>query len=229
MQCAMLSMLVSFPVAAPIESPSQHELALDPVLIEPPYEVLLQQLCYLATGIQQLLVGPDGGTFTLGSSDASLEFPPGAVKKKTAVRYAIILRGPFVIPTGCKLGSVVVYINMDGVMLVKPVFLVLSHWCSREEGDGNTLKFLRAPHKLEAGEQKYIFEEQEEGDFTSHSHRGVLSISEPQCLYCVETKTDTIARYSAITFSRYIPTEDTLYFRIQLMCDSREWNEVSRN
>ena len=225
----MLSMLVSFPVAAPIESPSQHELALDPVLIEPPYEVLLQQLCYLATGIQQLLVGPDGGTFTLGSGDASLEFPPGAVKKKTAVRYAIILHGPFVIPTGCKLGSVVVYINMDGVMLVKPVFLVLSHWCSREEGDGNTLKFLRAPHKLEAGEQKYIFEEQEEGDFTSHSHLGVLSISEPQCLYCVETKADTIARYSAITFSQYIPAEDTLYFRIQIMCDSREWNKVSRN
>ena len=220
---------MSSPVAAPIELPSQHEPALDPVLIESPDEVLLQQLCYLATGIQQLLVGPDGGTFTFGSGDASLEFPPGAVKKKIAVRYAIILRGPFVIPAGCKLGSVVVYINMDGAMLAKPVFLVLSHWCSREEGDDDSLNFLQAPHTLKAGEQKYIFEEQEEGDFTSHSHRGVLSISEPQCLHCVETKTDTIARYSAITFSQYVPAEDTLYFRIQLMCDSREWNEVSRN
>ena len=183
----------------------------------------------MATDIRQLHIGPDGGTFILGSGDASLEFPPGAVKKKTTVHYSIILHGPFVIPTGCKLGSVVVYINMDGATLVKPVFLFLCHWCSREEGDDDSLNFLQAPHTLEAGRQEYIFKKKEEGDFTFHSHRGVLSISEPQCLYCVETKADTIARYSAITFSQYIPSEDTLYFKIQLMCDSREWNKVSRN
>lgn len=195
-------------------------------LIESPDEVLLQQLCYFASGIKQLVVGPDGGTFTLGSGDASLEFPPGAVVKKTSVRYTIILHGPFVLPTGCKLGSVVVYINMDGTTLLKPVTLVLSHWCSREEGDENSLHFLRAPHTLEAGQQKYIFEEQEHGDFTSHPHRGILTISEPQCLHCVETKIDTIARYSAITFSQYILPEETLLFRIQIMCDSQDWNEV---
>ena len=56
----------------------------------------------MATGVKQLLISPDGGTFTLGSGDASLEFPPGTVVEETSVRYAIILHGPFVI----------IYLNM---------------------------------------------------------------------------------------------------------------------
>ena len=191
-----------------------------------PDEALLQQLCCMATDIKCIRVGCDGGTFTLGRGDASLKFPPEAVVKKTLVRYAIILNGPFVLPTGCKLTSVVVYLNMDGATLVKPVQLTLSHWSSREKGGDDSLHFLQASHTLEAGQREYVFEKQDEGDFASHSDRGVLSISEPRCLHCVETKIDTIARYSAITFSRYIPTQDTLFFRIQIMCDSLEWNEV---
>ena len=221
----MLSMLVSSPVAAPIELPYHHELDMDPVLIKSPDEAVLQQLCYLATGIQQLHVGPDRGSFILGSGDASLEFCPGAVKKKTAVRYAIILHGPFVFPAGCKPGSVVVYINLDGATLVKPVNVFLSHWCSREEGDGNTLKFLRAPHKLEAGKE-YVFKELERGDFTTHANVGILTIREPQCLYCVQMKSEEVARYNALTFQRCGEPGSPLYFKIQLMCDSKDWNKV---
>ena len=180
----------------------------------------------MATGIQQLLIGPDGGTFTLGSGDVSLEVPLGAVEKEISVRYAIILHRPFVFPAGYKPGSVVVYLNMDGATLVKPVCLALSHWCSRgEEEDENTLQFLIASHTLEAGQHKYVFEE-EKADFTTQTNAGIFSISEPQCLYCVEAKLETVAMYNAITFSKYIPSEDTLLFRLQIMCDSLEWNEV---
>ena len=115
----------------------------------------LQKYCYMATNIQQLFIGPGGGTFTLGSGDATLVFPKGAVKKKTSIRYAIILHGPFVFSDGCKPGSVVVYINMNEATLIKSVQLLLSHWCIREEDDGVTLKFAHAPHTLEAGKQKY--------------------------------------------------------------------------
>lgn len=75
-------------------------------------------------------------------------------------------------------------------------------------------------------------EEEEEADFTTHSdtNMGILIIRESHdCLFCAETKSDTIVRYNAITFSKFIPSEDTLLFRIQTMCDSREWNEVSMN
>ena len=191
-------------------------------------EVCLEQLCYMATGIKQLLISPDGGTFKLGSGDASLEFPHGAVVEKTSVRYAIILHGPFVFPAGYKPGSVIIYLNMEGATLVKPVQLLLSHWCIREEADDEeTMKFIRAPHSLESGKKEYAFEEVEvEADFTTRTNVGILTIREPHCLLCVETKGENIGRYSATTFTRNIPSDKALLFRIQLMCDSLEWDKV---
>jgi len=181
----------------------------------------------MATGIKQLLISPDGGTFKLGSGDASLVFPPGAVEKETFIRYAIILHGPFVLPAGYKPGSVGVYLNMDGSTLVKPVQLFLCHWCIKKKEDDVTLKFIRAPHTLEVGVKEYTYEElDEEADFTTYTNVGVLTIREPRCLYCVETKVETIAKYSAITLTRNVPSDETLFFRIQLMCDSLEWNTV---
>ena len=191
-------------------------------------EVVLEQLCYMATGIKQLLISPDGGTFTLGNGDASLKFPPGAVQKDIHIRYAIILYGPFALPAGYKPGSVVIYLQMDGATLVKPVQLFLSHWCIREETDDEeTMKFIRAPHSLESGKKEYAFKEvEEEADFNTHSDMGVLTIKEPHCLYCVEAKGAKNARYCAMIFTRYIPSEKTLIFRIQLSCDSLDLSEV---
>ena len=182
----------------------------------------------MPTGIKQLLIGPDGGKVILGSGDASLEFPSGAVAKETFVRYAIILHGPFVFPSGYKPGSVVIYLNMNGATLVKPVLLYLSHWSITKKGDDkDVLKFLRAPHTLEKGQQTYVFEEhKQESDLTTRTNVGVLTIQEPQCLHCLVTGDATTARYSTITFSRYMPSDDSVLFRIQFMCDSIEWNEV---
>ena len=185
----------------------------------------------MATGIKELLITPAGGTFTLGSGDASLEFPPGAVAMESSIHYAIVLDGPFVFPTdGYQLASVVVYINMDGVVLLKPAELLLTHWCSKEESDGeDVLKFLTAPHTLEAEQKYYEFEEQEEADFTTHANAGVLKIAEPKCLRCVKGKIGKIARYRAKSFTQNVPSKNILLFRIQLMCDSEDWDEVGRN
>ena len=87
-------------------------------------EVVLQWLCKMATGKKELHVGPCGGTFVLGSGDATLEFPPGAIAEETSVRYAVIPHGR----------SVVVYLNMEEAILRKPVLLHLSHWCIRKDG-----------------------------------------------------------------------------------------------
>ena len=184
----------------------------------------------MATGIKQLLISPDGGTFKLGSGDASLVFPPGAVEREMGIHYAIILHGPFAFPAGYKPGSVVVYINMDGNTLLKPAQLFLHHWCNWEEGDDEgVLRFIRAPHTLDVQVEEYTFEEQEEdADFTTRTNVGVLTIREPRCLYCVKTKVEKIARYSAITFTRSNPSGEVILFRIQLMCYSLEWRKVRR-
>ena len=191
-------------------------------------EVCLQELCYMPTSIKQFVMSPNGGTITLGS-DASLTVYPGTVTEETLVHYAILLHGSFAFPPGYKLGSVIVYLNMDGVRLMKPVSLFLSHWCIKKDGDDeDTLKFLRASHTLEVKQQKYVFQElkKEDSDLTTHINVGILTIRRSQCLYCVACTTETTARYSAITFSQYIQSEETLYFRIQFMCDSLTWNEV---
>ena len=184
----------------------------------------------MTTAIKQLCIDPNGGTFTLGSGDASLVVPPGAVEKVTTIRYAIILHGPFIFPPGYMPVSVVVYINMDGAILMKPVQLCLSHWCNREEeNDEEDLKFAKAPHTLGEGQEYYEFQdsEQEEADFITHTNMGILKISKPQCVHCVKGKPGMIARYRAMTFTRVNPPpEDTQLFRIQIMCDSLEWNEV---
>ena len=186
----------------------------------------------MATGIKELLVGPCGGTFVLGSGDATLEFPPGAIEKETSVKYAIILHGPFVFPAGHNLVSVVVYLNMEGAILLKPVLLYLSHWRVRKDGeDADDLTFATAPHTLMEGQEHYQFEEQGEADFLTRTNVGILKILEPRCLHCVKGKPGEIARYRAITFTKYIKEEEEekLLFRVQFMCDSEEWNKVALN
>ena len=186
----------------------------------------MQQLCYMATEIKQLLITPAGGTFTLGS-DASLQFFSGAVAKETSIHYAIILYGSFVFPAGYQPASVIVYINMDGVVLMKPAKLLLAHWCIKEEGDDeDALKFVTAPHTLGEEQECYEFEDEEEADFTTRDNVGILKIAEPQCLHCVRGRIGKIARYRAVAFTQWVPSKNTLHFRIQLMCDSQEWNEV---
>lgn len=188
-------------------------------------EALLQQLCYMATGIKELLIGPDGGTFSLGSGDASLEVPSDAVEKYTSVRYAIILHGPFLFPTGYKASSVVVYINMDGAVLKKAIILYLSHWCNMADDDiKDPVKFFTAPHSIEVGQNYYEFKEQDGAEFSTTS--AILSITEPQCLHCVRMKWKKQAVYNALCFQKYKEDVGTLFFKIQLMCDSSSWNEV---
>ena len=182
----------------------------------------------MPTGIKKFLISPSGGTITLGN-DASLTVYPETVTEETLVHYAILLHGSIIFPPGYELASVIVYLNMDGVRLMKPVSLFLSHWCIKKDGDGeDTLKFFRASHTLDVEQQKYVFEEQkkEDSDFTTHINAGVLTIWRSQCLYCVARNRTTTARYSAITFSQYIQSEETLYFRIQFTCDSLTWNKV---
>ena len=185
----------------------------------------------MATGIKELLVGPYGGTFVLGSGDATLEFPPGAIVKETSIRYAVILHGPFVFIAGHNVVSVVIYLNMKGANLMKPVLLYLSHWCIWKDGDdADDLTFATAPHTLMEGQEHYQFEEEHgEADFITRTNVGILKIFEPRCLHCVKGKPGEIAMYRAITFTKYIIPEETLLFRIQFMYDSEEWNKVALN
>ena len=186
----------------------------------------LNWLCLIGFGIKQLTIHQRGGTYPLGKGDATLIVEEGTVEMKTIVRYAVILNGPFVYSAGYKPASVVVYLNLEGANLLKTLKLTLKHWCKPVEGNSEAvLKLLRAPHTTDEMENfRYIFHEVQ-GD-TLHN-TATFTISEPQCLYCVEMKKKSQASYNAIAFQKNLPEDDLVKFRIQLMCDSLEWNKVS--
>ena len=148
----------------------------------------------------------------------------GTVEMETIVRYAVILHGPFVYSAGYKPASVVVYLNLEGSTLLKPVKLILKHWCKNIEVNGEAvLRLLRAPHTTDETQDCYIFHVVEG---ISSSNSSTFTISEHQCLYCVEMEEESQARYNAIAFQKNLPEDDLVKFRIQFMCDSLEWNAV---
>ena len=189
------------------------------------YENELRRLCLTHCGIDQLTIHPSGGNFRLGSGDATLMVEEGTVEMETVVRYAVILHGPFVYSAGYKPASVVVYLNLEGSTLQKPVKLVLKHWCKSIAVNGEAvLRLLRAPHTTNDMQDCYIFHEVEG---ISSSNSSTFTISEPQCLYCVEMEKESQASYNAIAFQKNLCEENLVMFRIQFMCDSLEWNTVS--
>ena len=188
------------------------------------YEKELRRLCLIHYGIDQLTIHPSGGNFRLGSGDATLIVEEGTVEMETVVRYAVILNGPFVYSAGYKPASVVVYLNLEGSTLLKPVKLVLKHWCKSIAVNGEAiLRLLRAPHMTDEMQDCYIFHEVQG---TSSSNSSTFTISEPQCLYCVEMQMGSQASYNAIAFQKNAQKENLVKFRIQFMCDSLEWNKV---
>ena len=189
-------------------------------------EGVLKRLCLIPSGIDQLTIYTTRNDFPLGKGDATLIVEKGTVKMETIVRYAVILHGPFVYSAGYKPASVVVYLNLEGANLQKPLKLMLNHWCKPVDGNSKAvLKLLQAP--LTTGEMeniRYIFHEVR-GD--SLHNTSTFTISEPQCLYCVEMEEESQASYNAIAFQMNLPKYNLVKFRIQFMCDSLDWNAVS--
>ena len=184
----------------------------------------LRRLCLIHYGIDQLPIHPSGGNLPLGKGDATLIVDEDTVEEETVVRYAVILHGPFVYSAGYKPASVVVYLNLEGSTLLKPVKLILKHWCKSIEVNGEVvLRLLRASHMTNEMQDYYIFHEVQG---VSSSNSSTFTILEPQCLYCVEMEEESQASYNAIAFQKNLRKINLLKFRIQFMCNSLEWNEV---
>ena len=172
-------------------------------------EAALVDLCWIPFGIQSQLVGPEGGKLSLEPSAGAmgggeggtilLEVPPGAVSpaESVEVRSALIPGGPFILPEGYKLGSMVVYLYYDGRRLTKPVTLSLPHWSGGEDQVRDGLSFAMAPHTLKEGESVYHFELLEGGRFAEQRQCGVLQISGHCTCFAVVFKVEASSLYYA--------------------------------
>ena len=101
-------------------------------------------------------VDPEGGKLCLEPSAGAmgrvkggtilLEVPPDAVSPAESVEVcsALIPDGPFTLPEGYQLGSMVVYLCYDSCCLTEPYTLSLPHWYGGEDHvrDGLSLLWL---------------------------------------------------------------------------------------
>ena len=186
----------------------------------------MEKLCYVPFGIRELTVTSDGGTYSLGSSDASLKVPPGAVKKKSTIRYAIILNGPFALPTGYRAVSVVVYLNLSKTTLQQPIYLFLSDWCEkRYTREQYPLMFFRASHELKGEKMQYQFTPVPNAD---HQNGDILKIIEPKTLYAKVLKEghEVHDLYCMMPIQKLDAAENCFRIRILFIWSSDSWREV---
>ena len=170
-------------------------------------------------------LSPSGGTYQLGSPDASLEVPHGAIAEKTTVQFGLALHGSFIVPSGYCQASVSVYLFFeDKATLTKAVTLHLRHWCL-----GSKLKFAKSSHDLEEGDTTYRFEVVESGVFHEQKCIGSLQIEQPQTIYTILMEEGEQTLCYTMLLQEQALRRDNQQFVLLVLYFSQEWIKVSIN
>ena len=202
----------------------------------PPYytahEAVLQDVCWVPSRVESLLVTPDGGVFPLepkGSNNEGdedmiqLHVPQGAVRADgegvLEVRYAVIPDGPFRTPEGYKLCSMAVYLYYDPAQTTKPFYLLLPHW----SGAPDHPTFVTSPHTLSEGERYYHFHLVEGGEFSKRC--GTLEVHGHCTLFAEANRLEDTGIYRASQWER--EESNILYSKLAITFDSNIWIRVS--
>lgn len=202
-------------------------------------EFILQQECWIPFKIQTLVVGPNGGTFDLvpavrgvveeDEDKIRLVVEPSATT--TTFSYAVLIDGPFLLPTGYRLASHIVYVFSDPSQPARSYHLHLPHWYNQEVGQEGSLSFAEAPHthiRLR-GRRVYSFQLKEGGQF-QHPKYGSLLVNGHSTLYVLifkayrEDATSYRLKYSATQLVRKDSAEVEVALAITFA--STTWQKV---
>ena len=196
------------------------------------HESVLEDVCWIPSGIESLFVSPFGGGFPLvpeggvgedAQQEIQLCVPPGAVTANgeglMAVRYAVITDGPFKIPEGYRLCSPTVYINYSPAQTTKPFLLSLPHW----SGAADHPVFVTSPHTLPEGEQYYPFRLLEGGEFGEGY--GIVEVDGHCSLFGQAFQLEDTSRYYALLWER--EEGSILHSKVAVTFESNEWMSVS--
>lgn len=196
---------------------------------------MLKKFCWIPFDFQTLLVTMDGGVFTLQSDQSKwpsdeaiiqLHVPQGAVPASgmglVEIRYAILPAGPFQLPDGYRLCSMVVYICLDSDQICKPIYLLLPHWCV----EPNQPRFVMSPHRLQPGGAVYQFDFVEGGEFDCGY--GIVEIDGHSSLFAEACELEDTSCYLA-SFWQCKETEQRETRRVAVTFFDSVWIEVSLN
>ena len=203
----------------------------------PAAEAALDDHCWIPFGVQLQSVGPEGGKLCLQPSAGAmggeegetilLEVPPGAVRpsESAEVHSAVIPDGPFTLPEGYQLGSMVVYIHYDSRRVTQPLKLCLPHWYGGEDHIQDGLSFAMAPHTLKEGESVYHFELLEGGRFAEQRQCGVLQISGHCTLFAAVFKVKASSLYYASLWTHQV-SDDEIRSKVVITYAYLVWIQV---
>ena len=117
------------------------------------HETALERECWIPFGIQSHTMGSEGGDILLDTEcdedleAIKIEVPKDAVNVPTLkIRSAVIVHGPFSVPDGHKLASMVVYVYFDPRYVSKPLLLHLPNWVAKSESTTRVVIASHFPH-----------------------------------------------------------------------------------
>ena len=196
------------------------------------HELVLQDVCWIPSGIETLHISKDGGVFPLVPKEGEeegdkpgiqLHVPPGAVRADgegmMEVRYAVIADGPFKTPEGYNLCSMAVYIHYNPALATKPFLLLLPHW----SGAPDHPVFVTSPHTLPEGEQYYPFHLLEGRKFGKGY--GIVEVDGHCSLFGEAYRLEDTSRYYASLWER--EEGNILHSKVAVTFESNVWIRVS--
>ena len=194
-----------------------------------------QSTGWMPFGIQNVDVGPEGGTITLQSKADSrahykkedviqLEVPKDAVRKqgggKLPIHYGVLLNGKFKVKAGYKLVSPVVYVSYDPKDTTKPLELQIPHWAGDEE------VFIATAPQDDNKEGNITFNLKEEMGSSSFRNAAVFSISGIES-YAVAVREESKSKFYAIPHEIPINNGRGVELSVIISYASSVWCEVS--
>ena len=207
--------------------------------LPPAAEAALVDHCWIPFGVQLQSVAPEGGKLclqpsagTMGGEEGEtilLEVPPGAVcpSESVEVHSSVIPDGPFTLPEGYQLGSMVVYVYYNDRRVSCPLLLCLPHWYGGEDHVQDGLSFAMAPHMLKEGEHFYRFELLEGGKFAKQRQCGVLQISGHCTLFATVFKVKASSFYYASLWTHQVAGNVVSnYSKVVITYADQVWIEV---
>ena len=155
-----------------------------------------------------------------------MEVPADAIRSDTLeVRYGIILDGPFVLPSGYRFASPLVYVYFDESKVIKPLKIYIPHWIggAKDHSEDDVL-FVVSPHVVPEGEQMYTFTAMESGCTSLHDAYGTVEVSGHNSLIGQAMEEEIPSRYCASSWEKI--DGDTRYLRVAIVYCIPLWLKV---
>ena len=155
-----------------------------------------------------------------------MEFPADAIRSETLeVRHGIILDGPFVLPSGYRFASPLVYVYFDESKVIKPLKIYIPHWIAgAKDHNEDNIVFVMAPHVVPEGERMYTFTAMESGRTSLHDTYGTVEVSGHNSLIGQAMEEEIPSCYCASSWEKI--DGDIHYLRVAIVYCIPLWLKV---